>query len=280
MESLKLESEFIDKHHAIKCPLLTTQELQDILPKTDFVGGMFVPTEATFNPYKVVNGLREMIEKKGSRVLTDCQVVSVARDDKGLAVSIRHKGTIRAKKIVYCMNAYTPELLPELSSIMTPYRGQMIATDILNPRVANIIPQISMTCNNCHEYFRLHNGRLLAGGMRSSVRGQQKGIINDGEVSPGVYDKLRNFVNTTLPFLENVKFTNTWSGIMCATPDGLPLIGKLPGTENEFILGGFNGYGYSHSLYGSMIIKDLITNGSSDINLFDPGRFEDGANKK
>ena len=101
-------------------------------------------------------------------------------------------------------------------------------------------------------------------------------IVADGEISPVVLDRLRNFVSEALPLVKNVKFTHTWSGIMCATPDSLPLIGAIPGRPNEFILGGFNGYGYGHALNGSAIIKDLITNGSSTrpgAELFDPSRL-------
>lgn len=277
LEKLTRESEFILKHAQLNCPILDASAVRGILPQSGFVGGMFVPNESTFNPYKAVNGLRELIERKGSRVLTDCQVSNIENTDKGLAVSIRHKGVIRSKQVVYCTNAYTPELVPELSKIMSPFRGQMLATDYLENSIAQLLPAMSMTCNDCNEYFRLHNGRLLVGGMRHAVRGQQVGIIDDGEISPSVFDKLRDFVSGALPFVQNVKFTHTWSGIMCATPDNLPLVGALPGRDNEYILGGFNGYGYSHALFGSMIIRDLIKNGTSShpgVKLFNPGRFE------
>jgi glycine/D-amino acid oxidase-like deaminating enzyme len=277
LEALKVESKFIAKHSGLDCPVLDAKSVESIVGQGKFVGGMFVPTEATFNPYKVVNGLRELAEKQGARVLTDCQVTSVTPAANGLAVSIRHKGTINAKHVVYCMNAYTSELLPEFEAIMTPYRGQMIATDYLEESVAQLLPAMSMTCNNCNEYFRLHNGRLLVGGMRHAVRGQQKGVVTDGEISPGVFERLRTFVGEHLPPLKNVKFTHTWSGIMCETPDALPLVGAIPGRPNELVFGGFNGYGFGHSIFGSLIIKDLIKHGQCvhpGVKLFDPGRFQ------
>jgi glycine/D-amino acid oxidase-like deaminating enzyme len=105
------------------------------------------------------------------------------------------------------------------------------------------------------------------------------GITNDGEVSTAVYEKLRNFVVESFPFLKDTKFTHTWSGIMCGTPDGLPLIGQV--RDNQYVLGGFNGYGFSHALQGSMIIKDLIASGKSShagVRLFDPARFLESSN--
>jgi len=274
---LKEEADFLNTHANISCPVLTSDQIQGLLPNTNCIGGIYVPIEATFNPYKVVNGMREFIERKGPRVLTDCQVTNVVRtDDDSFSVSIRHKGTIKAKKIVYCTNAYTPELVPELSRTMIGFRGQMVATDFIPEELLQALPQSSVSCNDCNEYWRLHSGRLLVGGMRHAVRGNQFNILEDGEVSPAVYDRLRDFVNRTLPIVKDVKFTHTWSGIMCATPDQMPLIGVLPNRPDEYIFGGFNGYGFGHALQGSVIIKDFITQGESScagVSLFNPARF-------
>jgi len=276
LEKLKLECAFIAKHKPkLSCQMLTAGELKHIVPNSKFLGGMFLPTEATFNPYKVVNGIRELVEQKGNRVLTNTQVDKVTKNDDGsFSVSIRHKGTIKTKKIVYCTNAYTRELVPELKDILIPFRGQMVATEELKDSVLQTFPAMSMTCNDCSEYFRLTPRRLIVGGMRQDIRGQQLDIIDDGEISPAVYDKIKTFVGKQLPTMKNVKFSHTWSGIMCQTPDGLPLIGEL--SKNAFISAGFNGYGYAHAVQASMILKDLIKDGTSNhpgVNLFNPGRF-------
>lgn len=273
---LKQEAELINRDREIYCPVLNSDQVKFLLPNTGFVGGIFIPNEAVFNPYKIVNGLRETIDKRGRRILTDCRVENVERNTDGsFAVSILHKGTIRAKRVVYCLNTYTPELLPEFKNIMTSYRGQMVATDFLPDSVIQTMPQMSMSCHNGQEYWRLHGGRLLAGGMRHAVRGSQVGISTDGEISPAVNDRLRTFVSDALS-ISSVKFTHSWSGIMCATPDQMPLIGELADRPNEYIFGGFNGYGYSYATYGSMLLRDLIKSGASEnpgVELFDPKRF-------
>ena len=278
LERIQKECEFINKHKPdLHCKMLTAEEVAAIVPDSRFAGGMYLPTEASFNPYKVTNGVRELTEQKGNRVLTSTQVDGVTQNDDGsFSVSIRHKGTIKTKKIVYCTNAYTPELVPELKDILTPFRGQMVATNILSDEVLGVFPAMSITCNDCSEYFRLHAGRLLLGGQRSDVRGQQLGIIDDGEISPSVYEKLRSFMCQYLPVLDqnDVKLSHTWSGIMCQTPDGLPLVGQI--SPNAYIAAGFNGYGFAHAVQAAMIIKDLIKDGKSmhaGVKLFNPGRF-------
>lgn len=275
MADLERESKFIKQHRDLDCPIFDQAKINTLLPNTGFVGGMFVPTEAVLNPYKVVNGLRELIEQKGPRVLTNSCVTGVAENDDGsLTVSIRHKGTIRAKTVVYCMNAYIPELVPELAEKMVSYRGQMIATDYLPDNTVQTFPHMGMSCHDGNEYFRLYGGRLLVGGMRHAVRGQQTGIVNDGEYSSAIYDKLREFVSSALPILGDVKYAFTWSGIMTSTPDGLPLIGALPGRRSQYIFGGFNNYGFAHALQGSILLKDIITKNEPHVKLFDPARFQ------
>lgn len=275
---LEKESEFIQKIRGIACPILSKKKLETLMPPRHFHGGMFVPNEATYNPYKVVNGLRETIEKGGTRVFTNTQVESVVtNDDNSLTVSIRNRGTIRAKQVVYCTGAYTSRLLPEFADILVPFREQVIATDYLESEAIKAIPPMSISCNNGNERFRLYNARLIASGMRHSIRGQQEGIIYDGEISATLYDKLRFFAIDVFPFLKTVKFSHVWSSIYASTPDGKPVIGPVPNKVNQFILAGFGCYDSSHAILGSMMIKDYIKGKDMSVvpgNVaLNPGRF-------
>lgn len=275
-QELANEARFINQHSGLECPILDANATQHLFPSSGFVGGIYIPTEATFNPYKFVNGLREFIENKGPRILTNSSVQSVTENADGtLNVTIRHKGTIRAKKVVYCNDAYISELVPELSSVLVPHRGQIIVTDYLSDSITQTFPQMSISCHNGNEYFRLYGGRLLIGGMRHAVRGQQTGITNDGETSIAVYEKLRSFLNDVLAFVGEVNISHTWSGIMTSTKDGLPIIGKLTNRPSQFVFAGFGHYGFSHALQGSMLLRDIILQENFTSNysqLFNPAR--------
>lgn len=277
MARLEKESEFIGRVRGIDCPILSKKSIDPIVPSQRFVGGMFVPNEASFNPYKVVNGLRDMVEKSGSRVLTNTQVESVTvNDDNSLTVSIRHRGTIRAKQVVYCCGAYTNRLLPEFTDFLIPVREQVIATDYLENDLVQVLPVMSLSCNDGNERFRLYNSRLIMGGMRHSVRGHQEGILYDGEISSAVYDKLRFFSIESFPFLKAAKFSHVWSSVVSSTADGKPLIGPVPNRPNQFMLAGFGCYDSSNVILGSMMIKDYIKNKDSTVTgskILDPGRF-------
>jgi len=278
LDLLKREAAFINERQklvGVNAILMNESEVQALMPSRGFLGALYLPCEATVNPYKLINGIRDVIEVSGSRVLTNSCVDNVERNiDGGFSVSIRHKGIILANKIVYCMNAYTSSLLPELEEKFVPFRGQMIATDILPKQILQVIPTMSMSCNNGNDYFRLHGDRLLFGGQRQNVRGNQEGIIYDGEISQTVFKRQRDFLQQHFPFIAP-KFTHAWSGVMCQTPDGMPYVGELPGRKNEFIVAGFNGYGLSHVYASSLIARDIITKSTSVLpgaKLFDPAR--------
>jgi glycine/D-amino acid oxidase-like deaminating enzyme len=278
LELLKREAAFINsfaKETGVNCIVLSESDVRSIIPSKGFLGGIYLPCESTVNPYKIVNGTRDLLETSGARVLTNSCVEKVERnEDDSLSVSIRHKGVINAKKVVYCMNAYSSSLLPELKDKFTPFRGQMVATDILPKAAIQTLPDMSMSCNNGSDYFRIHGDRLLLGGQRQNVRGQQEGIIYDGEISQTVFKRQKEFLQNHLPLID-VKFTHVWSGIMCRTHDGMPLVGELPNRKNEYIVAGFNGYGMSHAFMAGLIVRDKILKGKSSLpgaELFDPSR--------
>lgn len=277
MSKLEAESQFIQRVRGIECPVLSRRQLNLMVPQKNFVGGIFVPNEATFNPYKVVNGLRDTVERGGTRVFTNTQVESVVTNDDGsLTVSIRHRGIIKAKQVVYCTGAYTSRLLPEFTDILVPFREQMIATDYLESEIVQSLPTMSISCNGGNERFRQYNSRLVMGGMRQAVRGKQEGVVYDGETSTAVHDKLRSFTIESFPFLKNVKLSHFWSAVFGQTPDGKPLIGPVPGRTNQYMLTGFGCYDSSNVILGSMMIKDYIKNQDSIVTghkILHPGRF-------
>ena len=254
--------------------MLNRDEVKGILFSERFVGAMYVPTDATFNPYMLVNKITAKLDASGRRILSGCSVEEITQRDEGWAVKIRNKGTITAKHVVHCTNAYASQLLPEFKDFTVNVRAQMIASDKLPESAQKAMPKMSLSCNYGSEYFRLYKDRLLMGGMRHKVRGAQRDIIADGEVSRAVGQHLKNFMEESFPYIKTPP-THTWSGIISQTNDGFPLVGPIPGRENQYINAGFNGYGFSHALLASYAIRDLITVGETElpaISMFDPAR--------
>ncbi|KAI0125042.1 hypothetical protein BJ170DRAFT_685913 [Xylariales sp. AK1849] len=58
----------------------------------------------------------------------------------------------------------------------------------------------------------------------------------------------------------DAKAAITWTGIMGSTSDGLPHVGLVPGTQNRWILAGFNGGGMALLFTLAKDIADMVVN--------------------
>ncbi len=60
-------------------------------------------------------------------------------------------------------------------------------------------------------------------------------------------------------------------------PDLQPVLGRIPETENAYISSGFSGHGYMNGPGACRAIADLITTGTTEIDLHDyrPDRLKE-----
>ena len=72
------------------------------------------------------------------------------------------------------------------------------------------------------------------------------------------------------------EITHQWSSQYFEPADGLPYIGKLPGdTSNVYVATGFGGNGITYSHVATLLLTDLIVNGSSKYEkVFSPNRVK------
>ena len=74
--------------------------------------------------------------------------------------------------------------------------------------------------------------------------------------------------------LEGTRRTD-WVGMRPITPDGLPVIGRLPGRSNVYVATGHAMLGVTLALSTGSALAELVVEGRSeeDLRAFDPGRF-------
>ena len=79
------------------------------------------------------------------------------------------------------------------------------------------------------------------------------------------------WIRTLLPDLG--KEVHRWSGQVLDTVDYSAFIGKNPGNDNVFIVTGDSGQGITHGALSGLLLKDLISNGTSPwASVYDPAR--------
>ena len=76
--------------------------------------------------------------------------------------------------------------------------------------------------------------------------------------------------------LEDAKPSQVWAGIQSMAPDGLPVLGMVPGFSNLSVASGHAMLGVTLAAVTSVQMAEMITSGETPAVLkpFSPGRFK------
>ncbi len=79
-----------------------------------------------------------------------------------------------------------------------------------------------------------------------------------------------------VPALKSTRIHRYFSGVMDLLPDLQPVLGRIPNTANGYVAGGLSGHGYMNGPGACRAVAELITTGTSSIDLdaYRPERLE------
>lgn len=174
-------------------------------------------------------------------------------------------GSVVAERVVVALNAYAAALLPWLAREIRPVRGQMVATVPVDPLIRG-----AWYLNHGFEYVRqARDGSVVVGGGRRAAEAAEIGFLE--YPTAGVQGALERFVQEAYPALAERPIARRWAGVMAFTPDGMPRVGRAPGTPGIVYAAGFNGHGMSLGFVTGKHLARLAA-GESDAALLPPVR--------
>ena len=225
-----------------------------------FVTTLLQPDDFGTQPARLSIALAEAC---GATLYDNDEVFDIRRDGLGLLVRTRQR-VVRCEKVVLCVNGYAGLMDPFFRPLVEPARGQVLVTEPL-PRM---IDTLGLVHNSC--YFRqLADGRLLIGGGRLEYEAEERTYCD--EVTPAVQGVIGRFLAKHFPEANN-GISRRWAGIHGLTPDGLPIIGRLPNEPEVYFAVGFSGYGNSMGLIAGERVMDLMLN-RQEPGIFSVNRF-------
>ncbi len=203
--------------------------------------GLLNPNDAVCSPIELVGLLGATLTS--TPIYEDAEVFRIEDDGNRIALRTRSVDVI-ASRVMICTNAYADELIPMLNGIITPNRGQMLA--IKPKRASDAKLEYAYYMNHGSEYVRSAPGdQIIFGGART-YHAENEATAADG-ISDEVQSHLESFVRDLLTI--DYEITARWSGIMGFSPDGMPIIGKVPihtlNNTNIWYCGGLTGHGMS-----------------------------------
>lgn len=235
-------------------------------------GAAFYPADGEVQPARYVTGLALLAQRAGAIFYGESPVTDVSETRGGVLVT-SELGSIQARTAVLATNAWLPELGARLdaswlSSVLAPTRGQMLVTEPIPERL------FACPCyaDEGYQYWRqLEDGRLAVGGWRNHSPASE--AVADETPTQPIQQRLEGFVRDTLG-LAATGVEHRWAGIMSFSRDGLPLVGRLPGTRHCYLAGGYTGHGNAYAVHAAHVLAALIQGEHDpDADLFDPARF-------
>ena len=240
-------------------------ELEPALDPAGIAGGLYATVDRFVRPEQLTAGLAASLRADGIEVRERSALTGVARTNGALAVET-DAGREEADRVVVSAGLSTAPLLRELGarvplvgargySVTVPGRGEP-------PRHALYLAEAKLGLSP------FEGGVRIAGVFELGARDTRA----RSDVGERLHAAARPYLTGWTP--ESDDPVEAWAGLRPATPDGLPLIGALPGLDGAYVASGHGMLGVTLAPATAALLAPLVLEGRAAPELapFDPGR--------
>jgi D-amino-acid dehydrogenase len=245
---------------------VSADELRGLEPALgpDLLGGMIAEDERRVRPELLTAGLRKAVQARGGAVRQGAPVTGLARDDGAWLVHTPSM-TFRAANVVVAAGVASQRLLARLG-VRLPIAAakgysRTYERGPTAPRRALYLeaPKVAVS--------------VFDGGVR--VSGTLELGATGLALSPRRLAAIAGAAQRAMPGWKMPERPRDWAGMRSLTPDGLPLIGPLPGLAGIHLATGHATLGITLAPATGELLSKLLLEGERDplLSAFDPARF-------
>jgi gamma-glutamylputrescine oxidase len=218
-----------------------------------FHGALQHPTDGSLRPARWVRRLAALAAEAGAELREHSRVESL--DELGDAV------------VVVATDGYTGGLVPFLDSAVRPTRGQVLTTEPLREQ---LFPCPHYSRDGYDYWQQLPDARLIIGGRRDTSLETEYTSLE--ETSAQIQERIEELLHELVGELPAI--THRWAGLFGMSPDGRPLVGRVPGYDRVWAAVGYSGHGNVMGLAcGELVAGAILGSSAAELELFDPARF-------
>ncbi len=271
MRAMRHETGAIPAAHGREPQVFTGKDLRDFEPSiSDAVTtGLWVEQERHVRPETLCAGLAQWLTTHGAEVRSGAAVTSGHLDGKILRAVRTTRGDVTGDRFLIAAGARSGLLSNAISGVPLPIQAGK---------------GYSITVPASRSRFRrplyLEEARLAVtpfdGGYRFAGTMELSGV-NERLVSDRIA-AIRHSAQRYLTLEAEALTGIEWVGMRPLAPDGLPVMGPIPGRPNVFVATGHGMLGVTTALTTARLMSELIVRGRASANLsaLDPGRFGSG----
>ena len=251
--------------------LLSGQEASMLFPALGMVqGAIHVSGAARLDGRLMRDALCRAAQVRGARLVTARQSATLLREGQRVTQVRANGETFPAEGVVLATGAWSGQFAATLEVPLPvyPQRGQIL--HLQGPLEAGRWPIVV----GFHSQYLLSfpDGRVVAGATREDQAGFDVRVTASG-AREVLGEALR-----VAPGLADFTLHDIRVGLRPATPDGLPILGRVPQLDNVFIATGHGASGLQLGPYSGALVADLALGKQPELDLapFAAARFQEG----
>jgi glycine/D-amino acid oxidase-like deaminating enzyme len=236
----------------------------------------------THNPYLTVCALLEQSLAKGLNLQTNTMAMNLSKiprkSDHAAKWEVQtNRGIVKGSQVVLATNGYTNALHPGFAStgFLVPSRSQASAVHPEKDTSNNPVFLRSASYPDLHSgnnYIVVRGpgspqeGDVVYGGGTKFSPTREKNITDDSVVNKDIASHLQGVGRVVYGHKnwgESTRLIRDWTGITCETPDGLPVVGGVPGEEGLWASVCMNGHGMAWGYRSAEALVQMMTQGKA-----------------
>lgn len=275
-EQLKLMQQFVQRQQAagLNVQILGQKETikrQPAMKNGQIIGSTYYDQDATIHPQNLTKAYCRAAQKQGVHYELYNEVIGFKTSAKKVTGVISKGGEILCNSIVNACGAFAP-LLGSWLGInipIMPRRGQILVTEPVPKFITTI-------CNDSKYITAKYRPELLGTGIEAQlgiglsltqtdrgnllIGGTREFVGYDTRTTHQGIKLVAAHAAKILPALQELSIIRTFAGLRPFTPDGLPIISKVPGWEGLYVAGGHEGDGLALSAITGEIVSEMLAN--------------------
>jgi D-amino-acid dehydrogenase len=255
-------------------PIMTVDELRALEPAlSDTVtGGYYLPRERSVRPDTLVRGLSEYLETHGVDIHRNTPATGIETTGKRATAVVAGGERIPAESVVVAAGAWTPRLLRPLRVNVPIEAGKGYSIDLVPQPLAEPVRRPLYLHETRVAITPLDGMIRLAGTMEFSGLNHHVRPERLAAIARSTGWAIRGWPSET-PI--SAPGARVWVGSRPMTPDGLPIIGWLPGYRNLAVASGHAMLGVTLAPATGEAVAEMMTSGHAPqvIAPFTPDRF-------
>lgn len=245
---------------------LDAREAREMEPELgpQVVGGVFIKEARHIDPGTLLKALADRLQQDGVELRMGTQVTGFERSGDRVTGLKTSGGTLSGDDVVLASGAWAGALVKQLgySLPLQAGKGYSLQFTAPNPKLTAsvFLGDAKIACTP------MNTGTRYAGTIEFS------GINTNLERSR--IESLHKKIPQYLPNYDGTAYASEWVGMRPVTPDGLPVIGLVPGWTNTYIASGHSTAGLPLAPATAERIAAMIAGeAQSGGDAFDPERF-------